>query len=114
MLKLLSESGSVFSLIYVFSYSSGIIYRKGISAAATVASESTNPMPSYVYNYITYIRECSGISYQGVKADSLVDLYVKLGEASNEQEVIEVLASMGLTKVTKEEFEEYKQHAVEM
>ena len=114
VLKLLSESGGVFSLIYVYSYSGGIIYIKGISAAAKASSESTNPMPSYVYNYIAYIRECSGVGYQGLKADSLVDLQIKLGEASNEQEAIEYLASIGLTKITKEQFEEAKQHAIEM
>lgn len=114
LLSLLSDKGCVFSLIYIQSYSSGVAYRKGISAAAMAGSESTNPMPSYVYNYIAYIRECSGVTYQGLKADSLVDLLIKLGDASNEQEAIEYLASLGLTKVTKEEFEEYRQYAIEM
>lgn len=119
VLQLLSETGSVFSLIYAYSYSGGIIYRKiyrkGISAAAIAGMESTNPMPDYVYNYIAYIRECSGNSYQGLKADCLVDILIKMGEVSDEQEAIESLASLGMTKVTKEEFdEEFKQHAIEM
>lgn len=112
LLSLLSDTGSVFSLIYEQSYSGGLIYIKGIPATAIACSESTNPMPSYVYNYIAYIRECSGVTYLGLKADSLVDLYVKMGEVSNEQEAIEWFASMGLTKITKEEFEEVKQYSV--
>lgn len=106
--------GSVFSLIYTSSYSNETIYRKGIFAASTVCMESSSPMPSYVYNYIACIRECSGVTVEGQKADSLVDAAIKMGAASNEQEAIEYFASMGLTKVTKEEFEEFKQQALEM
>lgn len=113
LLKLLSEINCVFSLIYWRTYSGLFEYRKGISAATKVLIEANSAMPSYVYNYIAYIRECSGVTYQGLKADSLVDLQIKLGKASNEQEAIEYLATMGLTKVTKEEFEEFKQHAME-
>lgn len=113
LLSILSDAGAVFSLVYTYSYSSKVIYRKGISAASIVGRESSSPMPSYVYNYIVYIRECSGINYQGLKADSLVDFFIKLGNASNEQEAIEYFASMGLTKITKEQFEELKQYAIE-
>lgn len=112
LLLLFSESGSVFSLIYW--NSEKYEYIKGMHAVSNVSIEATKTMPSYVYDYVKYIRECSDISYQGQKFDSLVDLLVKLGEASNEQEAIENLATKGLTKVTKEEFEEIKQHAIEM
>ena len=108
LINILSMTNCVFSLKYVNTSTSKVLYEKGISAAIRVFTESTNTMPSYVYNYIAYIRECSGVTYQGLKADSLVDFCVKKGAASNEQEAIEYLASQGLTKVTKEEFEEFK------
>lgn len=104
----LSMANCVFSLKYVNTSTSEVLYEKGISAAIIVFTESTNTMPSYVYSYIAYIRERSSATYQGLKFDSLVDLCVKTGAASNEQEAIEYLASQGLTKVTKEEFEEFK------
>lgn len=108
LIGVLSMANCVFSLKYVNTSTSEVLYKKGISAAIIVYTEYTNTMPSYVYSYIAYIRECSGLTYQGLKADSLVDLCVKSGSASNEQEAIEYLASLGLTKVTKEEFEEFK------
>lgn len=108
LIEILSMTNSVFSLKYVNTSTSEVLYRKGISAAITVFSEATNTMPSYVYSYIAYIRECSNATYQGQKFDSLVDLCVKTGSVSNEQEAIEYLVSLGLTKVTKEEFEEFK------
>lgn len=98
----------VFSLKYVNTSTSEVLYEKGISAAIIVYTEPTNTMPSYVYSYIAYIRERSNATYQGLKADSLVDLCVKTGSASNEQDAIEYFASLGMTKVTKEEFEEFK------
>lgn len=98
----------IFSLKYVNTSTGESLYEKGIPAINRVFAESINIMPNYVYNYIAYIRECSGFTYQGLKVDSLVDLCVKTGAASNEQEAIEFLASKGLTKVTKEEFEEFK------
>lgn len=104
----LSMTNCVFSLKYVNTSTSEVLYEKGISAAIIVFTESTNTMPSYVYSYIAYIRERSNATYQELKADSLVDLCVKMGIASNEQKAIEYLASQGLTKVTKEEFEEFK------
>lgn len=108
LIGILSMTNCVFSLKYVNTSTSEVLYEKGISAVIGVYTEFTNPMPNYVYNYIAYIRECSGLTYQGLKFDSLVDLCVKTGTASNEQEAIEYLASQGLTKVTKEEFEEFK------
>lgn len=108
LINILSMTNCVFSLKYANTSTSEVLYEKGISAAITVFTESTNTMPSYVYSYIAYIRERSNATYQGLKADSLVDLFVKTGSASNEQEAIEYLASLGLTKVTKEEFEEFK------
>lgn len=108
LIEILSVSNCIFSLKYVNTSTSGVLYEKGIPAAVRIGTECSNIMPSYVYNYIAYIRECSGVTYQEVKADSLVDLCVKTGAASNEQEAIEYLASQGLTKVTKEEFEEFK------
>ena len=108
LIDILSMANCVFSLKYVNTSTSEVLYEKGISAAITVFTESTNTMPSYVYSYIAYIRERSNATYQGLKADSLVDLCVKMGIASNEQKAIEYLASQGLTKVTKEEFEEFK------
>lgn len=105
---MLSMVNCVFSLKYVSTSTSEVLYEKGISAAIIVSTEATNTMPSYVYSYIAYIRERSNATYQGLKFDSLVDLYVKAGTVSNEQEAIEYLASKGLTKVTKEEFEEFK------
>lgn len=108
LINILSMSNCVFSLKYTNTSTNKILYEKGISAAIIVFTESTNTMPSYVYSYITYIRERSNATYQGLKFDSLVDLCVKTGTASNEQEAIEFLASKGLTKVTKEEFEEFK------
>lgn len=107
IVKLLTAN-CVFSLKYVNTYTSEVLYEKGISAAIIVFTESTNTMPSYVYSYIAYIRERSNATYQGLKYDSLVDLCVKSGAVSNEQEAIEYFASQGLTKVTKEEFEEFK------
>ena len=98
----------VFSLKYANTSTNEILYEKGISAAITVFTESTNTMPSYVCSYIAYIRERSNVTYQGQKFDSLVDLLVKSGASSNEQEAIKYLALLGLTKVTKEEFEEFK------
>ena len=108
LIHILSMTNCVFSLKYVNTSTSEVLYRKGISAAIIVFTELTNTMPSHVYRYIAYIRECSNATYQGLKFDSLVDLYVKTGSASNEQVAIEYLASQGLTKVTKEEFEEFK------
>lgn len=108
LITILSVANCVFSLKYVNTSTSEVLYEKGISAAIIVFTESTNTMPSYVYSYIAYIRERSNATYQGLKFDSLVDLCVKTGTASNEQEAIEYLASQGLTKVTKEEFEEFK------
>ena len=108
LIGMLSEANCVFSLKYVNTSTSKVLYRKGISAAIIVFTESTNTMPSHVYSYIAYIRERSNATYQGLKFDSLVDLCVKQGFARNEQEAIEFLASQGLTKVTKEEFEEFK------
>ena len=108
LINILSMANCVFSLKYANTSTNEILYEKGISAAITVFTESTNTMPSYVYSYIAYIRERSNATYQGLKADSLVDLCVKMGIASNEQKAIEYLASQGLTKVTKEEFEEFK------
>lgn len=108
LIAMLSMTNCVFSLKYVNTSTSEVLYEKGIPAAVNVFAESTNTMPSYVYSYIAYIRECSNATYQGLKADSLIDLCVKLGAGSNEQEAIEYLASQGLTKVTKEEFEEFK------
>lgn len=108
LIDILSMTNCVFSLKYVNTSTSEVLYGKGISAAIIVFTELTNTMPSYVYSYIAYIRERSNATYQGLKADSLVDLCVKMGTASNEQEAIEYLASQGLTKVTKEEFEEFK------
>lgn len=105
---MLSMANCVFSLKYVNTSTSEVLYEKGISAAITVFIESNTTMPSYVYSYIAYIRERSNATYQGLKFDSLVDLCVKTGAARNEQEAIEYLASQGLTKVTKEEFEEFK------
>lgn len=93
---------------YVNTSTGESLYEKGIPATNRIFAEHINVMPNYVYNYIAYIRECSGLTYQGLKADSLVDFYVKMGAVSNEQEAIEFLASQGLTKVTKEEFEEFK------
>lgn len=98
----------IFSLKYVNTSTGESLYEKGIPAVNRAFEEYTNTMPSYVYNYIAYIRECSDFTYQGLKVDSLVDLCVKMEVASNEQEAIEFLASKGLTKVTKEEFEEFK------
>ena len=108
LIDILSMTNCVFSLKYVNTSTSEVLYEKGISAAIIVFTEPTNTMPSYVYSYIAYIRERSNATYQGLKADSLVDLCVKMGAARNEQEAIEYLASQGLTKVTKEEFEEFK------
>lgn len=108
LISILSMVNCVFSLKYVNTSTSEVLYEKGISAAIIVYIEPTNTMPSYVYSYIAYIRERSNATYQGLKADSLVDLCVKMGIASNEQKAIEYLASQGLTKVTKEEFEEFK------
>lgn len=108
LLFFLKGIGCVFSLKYVNTSTGEVLYEKGIPAVNRVFTELANIMPSYVYNYIAYIRECSGVAYQDVKADSLVDLCVKMRVASNEQEAIEYLASLGLTKVTKEEFEEFK------
>lgn len=108
LIAMLSMANCVFSLKYVNTSTSEVLYEKGISAAIIVFTEFNTTMPSYVYSYIAYIRECSGFTYQGRKFDSLVDLCVKTGTARNEQEAIEYLASQGLTKVTKEEFEEFK------
>lgn len=108
LIAMLSMTNCVFSLKYVNTSTSEVLYEKGIPAAVNVFAESTNTMPSYVYSYIAYIRECSNATYQGLKFDSLIDLCVKMGIASNEQKAIEYLASKGLTKVTKEEFEEFK------
>lgn len=108
LLFFLKETGCVFSLKYVNTSTSEVLYEKGISAVIIVFTELSNIMPSYVYSYIAYIRERSNATYQGLKFDSLVDLCVKTGAVSNEQEAIEYLASQGLTKVTKEEFEEFK------
>lgn len=108
LISKLSMSNCVFSLKYVNTSTNEVLYEKGITAAIIVFTESATTMPSYVYSYIAYIRECSGLTYQGLKFDSLVDLCVKSGDVSNEQEAIELLASLGLTKVTKEEFEEFK------
>lgn len=119
LLALLLNTSCVFSLIYVISnYTGKLKYEKGIPAASIVLREFSNAITgdvsSYVssgYGYIAYIRECSGVTYQGLKADSIVDILVKIGEVSNEQEAIEFLASIGLTKITKEQFEEVKQYA---
>lgn len=108
LIAILSMTNCVFSLKYVNTSTSEVLYEKGISAAIIVFTEFANTMPSYVYSYIAYIRERSNATYQGLKFDSLVDVCVKTGAASNEQEAIEYLASQGLTKVTKEEFEEFK------
>lgn len=108
LIGILSMANCVFSLKYVNTSTSEVLYEKGITAAIIVSIESSNTMPSYVYSYIAYIRERSNATYQGLKFDSLVDLCVKTGTVSNEQEAIEYLASQGLTKVTKEEFEEFK------
>ena len=108
LINMLSMTNCVFSLKYVNTSTSEVLYEKGISAAIIVFTESTNKMPSHVYRYIAYIRECSNATYQGLKFDSLVDFYVKQGAVSNEQEAIKLFASLGLTKVTKEEFEEFK------
>lgn len=108
LISKLSMTNCVFSLKYVNTSTSEVLYDKGISAAIAVFAELTSTMPSYVYSYIAYIRECSGLTYQGLKFDSLVDLCIKTGEVSNEQKAIELLALLGLTKVTKEEFEEFK------
>lgn len=108
LIAMLLMANCVFSLKYVNTSTSKVLYEKGIFAAITVFAESSNTTPSYVYSYIAYIRECSGFTYQGLKFDSLVDFYVKTGSVSNEQEAIEFLALKGLTKVTKEEFEEFK------
>lgn len=108
LINMLSMANCVFSLKYVNTSTNKVLYEKGITAAITVFAESATTMPSDVYSYIAYIRECSGLTYQGLKFDSLVDLCVKMGTASNEQEAIEYFASQGLTKVTKEEFEEFK------
>lgn len=108
LISILSMTNCVFSLKYVDTSTNEVRYEKGISAAIRVYAELTNTVPDYVYSYIAYIRECSNATYQGQKFDSLVDLCVKTGAASNEQGVIEYLASLGLTKVTKEEFEEFK------
>lgn len=108
LVSILSMTNCVFSLKYANTSTNEILYEKGISAAIIVFTEPTNTMPDYVYSYIAYIRECSGFTYQGLKVDSLVNLCVKTGIASNEQGAIEYLASLGLTKVTKEEFEEFK------
>lgn len=109
LLLFLKDMDCIFSLKYVNTSTGKSLYEKGIPAAKRVFRESINGMPNYVYNYIAYIRECSGLTYQGLKkADPLVDLCIKMGIASNEQEAIEFLASKGLTKVTKEEFEEFK------
>lgn len=108
LLFLLLNPYCIFSLKYVNTSTGESLYEKGIPAINRVFTEFTNTMPSYVYNYIAYIRECSDFTYQGLKVDSLVDLCVKMEVASNEQEAIEFLASKGLTKVTKEEFEEFK------
>lgn len=108
LLKLLLNPYCIFSLKYVNTSTGESLYEKGIPAVNRVFTECNNMMPSYVYNYIAYIRECSDFTYQGLKVDSLVDLCIKTGAASNEQEAIEFLASKGLTKVTKEEFEEFK------
>lgn len=108
LIGMLSIANCVFSLKYVNTSTGESLYEKGIPAVNRVFEEATTTMPSYVYNYIAYIRECSGLTYQGLKFDSLVDLCVKTGTSSNEQEAIEYLASQGLTKVTKEEFEEFK------
>lgn len=108
LLFLLLNLYCIFSLKYVNTSTGESLYEKGIPAINRVFTEFTNTMPSYVYNYIAYIRECSDFTYQGLKVDSLVDLCVKMEVASNEQEAIEFLASKGLTKVTKEEFEEFK------
>lgn len=108
LIAMLSMANCVFSLKYVNTSTSEVLYEKGISAAIIVFIEPNTTMPSYVYSYIAYIRERSNATYQGLKFDSLVDLCVKTGAVSNEQEAIEYLASQGLTKVTKEEFEEFK------
>lgn len=108
LIGILSMANCVFSLKYVNTSTSEVLYEKGIYAAIIVFIEPANTMPSYVYSYIAYIRERSNATYQGQKFDSLVDLCVKTGTASNEQEAIKYLASQGLTKVTKEEFEEFK------
>lgn len=108
LLFLLLTTGCVFSLKYVNTSAGESLYKKGIPAISMIFTECSNMMPNYVYNYIAYIRECSGITYQGLEVDSLVDLCIKLGSVSNEQEAIEYFASLGLTKVTKEEFEEFK------
>ena len=108
LISILSMANCVFSLKYVNTSTSEVLYEKGITAAIIVFTESATTMPSYVYRYIAYIRERSNATYQGQKFDSLVDLCVKTGASSNEQEAIKYLASLGLTKVTKEEFEEFK------
>lgn len=108
LLVLLLNPYCIFSLKYVNTSTGESLYEKGIPAISRVFTEFITTMPSYVHNYIAYIRECSGLTYQGLKADSLVDLCVKMKVASNEQEAIEFLALKGLTKVTKEEFEEFK------
>lgn len=108
LLYLLLNPYCIFSLKYVNTSTGESLYEKGIPATNRIFAEYINVMPNYVYNYIAYIRECPGLTYQGLKADSLVDFCVKMGAASNEQEAIEFLASKGLTKVTKEEFEEFK------
>lgn len=108
LINILSMANCVFSLKYVNTSTGEVLYKKGITAAIIVFTESNKTMPSSVYSYIAYIRERSNATYQVLKADSLVDLCVKMGIASNEQKAIEYLASKGLTKVTKEEFEEFK------
>lgn len=108
LLFFLKNMDCIFSLKYVNTSTSKVLYEKGIPAAFRVFTEYNNTMPSYVYSYIAYIRECSNATYQGLKFDSLVDLCVNMGAVSNEQEAIEYLALKGLTKVTKEEFEEFK------
>lgn len=108
LIGMLSMANCVFSLKYINTSTSEVLYEKGITAAIIVFTEPATTMPSYVYSYIAYIRECSDFTYQGLKIDSLVDLCVKTGASSNEQGAIEYLASKGLTKVTKEEFEEFK------
>lgn len=108
LIAMLSMANCVFSLKYVNTSTSEVLYEKGISAAIIVFIEPNTAVPSYVYSYIAYIRERSSATYQGQKFDSLVDLCVKTGASSNEQEAIKYLASQGLTKVTKEEFEEFK------
>lgn len=114
LLNFLKQLNCVFSLIYTMSYANQLYYTKGLYTISLVIEESTKAMPSYVYNYIACIRECADITYGGIKANSIIDLLIKVGEVSSEQAAIEFLASRGLTKVTKEEFEEARKLAAEI